>query len=243
MSEKNNEKWYSRTELLIGNKNFNKLQSSHILVAGLGGVGAYAAEQLVRAGIGELTIVDNDIIEISNFNRQLAALHSTLGHPKASILSERFKDINPDIIIHPVKAYLKDEILYEIISKPYDYVVDAIDSLSPKVYFLYHALKNQQKIVSSMGSGRKTDPSQIKIANIEDTHTDDLAFRVRKKLHKLGVHSGFKAIFSAENSESSKIHSSERNKITVSGTISYIPAIFGCFCASVVVQDMIGKDI
>lgn len=233
--------WQERTELLLGTEKLEKLNKSHVLVCGLGGVGAYAAEQLARAGIGELTLVDSDTIQASNINRQLPALHTTIGQPKVTILSERFKDINPDLKIYQIKEYLAGDNIEELAALPFDYVIDAIDTLSPKVLFIYTCLKNKQKLVSSMGAGGKLDPSQIFVAPIENTHTCKLAFQVRKRLHKLGVRDGFKAVFSTEalNKQATKSSEGLRNKLTTVGTISYLPAIFGCYCASVVIQDLI----
>lgn len=147
--------WLARTELLIGEKNVERLRNSHVLVAGLGGVGAYAAEQLCRAGIGELSIVDGDTIHITNINRQLPALNSTLGMPKAEVLGQRLMDINPNLKLHVYQEYIRDERMTEILANRYDYVVDAIDTLSPKFYLIYLSLLNGYRLVSSMGSGER----------------------------------------------------------------------------------------
>jgi len=158
--------WQKRTELLIGKTNTQKLKDAHILVVGLGGVGAYAAENLCRAGIGELTIVDGDTLHPSNKNRQLTALESTMGKPKAHVLGERLRAINPDIKINTIQEFIKDDKMVDILNKPFDYVIDAIDTLSPKVYLIYHARKKGLKIVSSLGSGGRVDPTQITIKDI-----------------------------------------------------------------------------
>ncbi|MFC2114039.1 ThiF family adenylyltransferase [Bacteroidota bacterium] len=234
--------WQSRTELLIGEKNIKQLNKSHVLVAGLGGVGAMAAEQLVRAGIGELTIADSDVVSLSNINRQLPAMHSTLGKNKAEIMAERLTDINPELIVHVVTDYLKDEQLIHLVSQPYDYVLDAIDTLSPKLYLIVKSLENRQRIVSSMGAGAKLDPTKIQVADISGTHTCQLASQLRKRLSKHNIKSGFKAVFSSEERiKESMVHTDEvMNKKTNVGTISYMPAVFGCICASVVIRDLIG---
>ena len=176
--------WQERTRLLLGDECFEKLNSSHVLVVGLGGVGGYVAEQLTRAGIGELTIVDGDVVSQSNMNRQLLALQSTQGMPKAEVMAARLRDINPNIKLHVVNQFMKDQALIDLISQPYDYVVDAIDTVSPKVFLLYYAVQNNQRIVSCMGAGGKMHPDKIEIADIDKSHHCHLAFYIRKKLHK-----------------------------------------------------------
>ena len=188
--------WQERTRLLLGDEGFEKLNSSHVLVVGLGGVGGYVAEQLTRAGIGELTIVDGDVVSQSNMNRQLLALQSTQGKPKAEVMAARLRDINPDIKLHVVNQFMKDQALIDLISQPYDFVVDAIDTVSPKVFLLYYAVQNNQRIVSCMGAGGKMHPDKIEIADIDKSHHCHLAFYIRKKLHKLGIRTGIKVVFS-----------------------------------------------
>lgn len=238
--------WQERTVLLIGEKQLEFLKKQHVLVVGLGGVGAYAAENLCRAGIGELTIVDADTVELTNINRQLLALHSTLHQPKVKVLEERLKDINPEIILHTVYDFIRDEKTIELLKTfRYDYVVDAIDSLSPKVFLIYHALQQNYPLVSAMGAGGKLDATSVKIADIKDSYECRLAYSVRKRLHRLGVKTGFKVVFSTEKvpTEAVQIDSDkEINKLTTVGTISYMPAIFGCFLASTVIKDLLAKN-
>jgi len=235
------ENWQERTELLIGKEKVNKLKNAHILVVGLGGVGAYAAENLCRAGIGELTIVDGDTLHPSNKNRQLIALESTMGKSKTQILSERLRDINPELKINSIQAFVKDNQMIDILNKPYDYVVDAIDTLSPKVYLIYHARKKGFKIVSSLGSGGRMDPTKLKIKDISKSYNCRLGFLLRKRLRKLGISKGVKVVFSEEKADESAVIVDEpgENKKSTIGTISYMPPIYGCFCASVVIRDMI----
>ncbi|MBO7337587.1 MAG: tRNA threonylcarbamoyladenosine dehydratase [Paludibacteraceae bacterium] len=234
--------WQERTRLLLGDEKFEKLNSSHVLVVGLGGVGGYVAEQLTRAGIGELTIVDGDVVSQSNMNRQLLALQSTQGMPKAEVMAARLRDINPDIKLHVVNQFMKDQALIDLISQPYDYVVDAIDTVSPKVFLLYYAVQNNQRIVSCMGAGGKMHPDKIEIADIDKSHHCHLAFYIRKKLHKLGIRTGIKVVFSPEPvSKSAVIEEESQNKASNVGTISYMPAAFGCFCASVVINGLLEK--
>ena len=232
--------WLSRTELLIGAAKLRKLKSARILVVGLGGVGAFAAEMICRAGAGSMTIVDGDIIHPSNRNRQLTALKSTEGKVKAEIMGARLSDINPDLSLTIINEYIRDERMIEIIDSGFDYVVDAIDTLSPKVFLIYHSLQRKLPVVSSMGSGGKTDPLQISIADISETTGCTLARILRKRLHKLGVREGFTAVYSPENTDKTKVlpAAGEKNKASIVGTISYMPAAFGIACASVVIRDL-----
>lgn len=237
--------WQSRTALLLGEEKLKSLQKAHVLIAGLGGVGAYVAEQLARAGIGQLTIVDSDQVSASNKNRQLLALSSTQGQKKADVMAGRLLDINPELQLTLYDDYLRDERITEILEAcAYDYVVDAIDTLSPKIFLIYHTRRLALPLVSSMGAGGKTDPTQIQISDFAKSHGCPLAFLLRKKLRKLGVHGGFQVIFSPEPvAKSVTLAVEERNKKTVLGTISYMPALFGCFCASVVIRDITNSKL
>lgn len=233
------ETWYHRTEMLLGAEKLEALKQKHVLVAGLGGVGAYAAEMLCRSGIGKLTILDGDAVSPSNRNRQLLALKSTEGHRKAQLMETRLRDINPNVELVVLDEYMKNERVDEILDHPYDYVVDAIDTLSPKVFFIKGALDNGLKLVSSMGAGGKMNPGLIEAVDISATHGCKLAFYIRKRLQKFGIRSGFQAVFSPEPIEKERIirTDGEQNKKSVVGTISYMPAVFGCFCASVVLRE------
>lgn len=237
----NTENWQERTELLIGKEKINKLKNAHILVVGLGGVGAYAAENLCRAGIGELTIVDGDTLHPSNKNRQLAALESTMNKSKAEIVGKRLLDINPELKLHVIQDFVKDDQMIDILDKPYDYVVDAIDTLSPKVYLIYQSIKKGLKVVSSLGAGGRMDPAKVIIKDISKSYNCRLGFMLRKRLRKLGVTKGFKVVFSEEKADESAVIVDEpgENKKSTMGTISYMPPIYGCFCASVVIRDII----
>ena len=234
--------WCERTEMLIGRGNLEVLRSAHVLVAGLGGVGAYAAEMLCRAGVGYLTLIDGDEVHSSNRNRQLLALCSNEGHSKTEVMAERLRDINPDIRLELINEYIRDERLIEIVSRPYDYIVDAIDTLSPKMFLLYYGLKNNQRIVSSMGAGGKLDPLQIRVDDLSKTYNCRLAYVLRKRLRKLGVTGGIKTVFSTEQVDRELVlPCDEQNKKSIVGTISYLPAMFGCTCASVVIRDLTVK--
>lgn len=236
--------WNSRTQLLLGEEGVKKLASSHVLVVGLGGVGAYAAEQLARAGIGKMTIVDCDTVNVTNKNRQLLALDSTVGHPKVEVMAERIRDINPDVEVVALNQYLKDQSIIDLMEQPFDYIVDAIDTLAPKVFLLYYAVLNKQNIVSCMGSGGKLDPSMIQVADIAKSHNCRLAFYVRKRLHRLGIREGITVVFSPEKVADSAVSIEEQteNKIATVGTISYMPAMFGCYCASHVIREILARD-
>ena len=235
--------WLERTELLLGKEKLETLRQAHVLVVGLGGVGAYAAEMIARAGVGRMTLADADVVGLTNINRQLLALHSTIGRPKAEVLAERLRDINPEIELTVVNRYIKDEETYTLLDAArYDYVVDCIDTLSPKLALIVAARERGLKLVSSMGAGAKTDPTQLEIKDISKTHHCPLAHMLRKRLHKVGVYKGFKAVFSPEPvREGAMIIAEEQNKKSQVGTISYIPALFGIGCASVVIRDLVGE--
>lgn len=236
-------KWNSRTELLLGSKNIEKLNNSHVLIAGLGGVGGYAAEQLARAGVGVLTIIDSDKIDISNLNRQLIALQSNIGEFKVFEFEKRLKDINPDIQVNVVKEFIRDEKLKNVLLQAkYDFVIDAIDTLSPKLNFIKTCVENNIPLVSSMGAGGKTNPLKVTVADISKTYNCTLARILRKRLHRIGIRSGFKAVFSHEKTDKDAVVLEEgQNKKSNVGTISYMPALFGIHCAGVVLRGLI-KD-
>jgi tRNA A37 threonylcarbamoyladenosine dehydratase len=228
--------------MIIGAESLKKLKAARVLVVGLGGVGAYAAELICRAGVGSMTIVDGDKIQPSNRNRQLLALKSTEGLSKAGLMGHRLLDINPDLKLTILNQYIKDEKMISVLDAGFDYVVDAIDTLSPKIFLIYHSLQRKYPVVSSMGAGGKFDPLKISIADISETTDCNLARILRKRLHKLGVREGFTAVYSPETIDKTKIIpvSGEQNKASVVGTISYMPAAFGIACASVVIRDLTG---
>jgi tRNA A37 threonylcarbamoyladenosine dehydratase len=232
--------WLDRTNLLLGPEKLEKLKNASVLVVGLGGVGAYAAEMICRAGVGKITIADSDVVEISNRNRQLTALISTTGQPKTEIISNRLLDINPDLELHVVNEFIRDEKAVELLkSRPFDYVVDAIDTLAPKVFLIHHSLNLGIKLVSSMGAGGKMDPSKVEVADISKSFNCKLARMIRKRLTKLGIKKGFKVVFSPEEVDENAVRLEEgQNKKSAVGTISYMPAVFGCFAASVVIRDL-----
>ncbi|WP_322933208.1 tRNA threonylcarbamoyladenosine dehydratase [Bacteroides sp. CG01] len=233
------ENWKQRTALLLGEEKMERLCNAHVLVVGLGGVGAYAAEMICRAGVGRMTIVDADTVQPTNLNRQLPALHSTLGMPKANILEARFKDINPELDLKVLPVFLKDENIPELLdAAQYDFIVDAIDTLSPKCYLIYHALQRRIKIVSSMGAGAKSDITQVRFADLWDTYHCGLSKAVRKRLQKMGVKRKVPVVFSTEQADPNAVllTDDEMNKKSTCGTVSYMPAVFGCYLAEYVIK-------
>lgn len=237
------EKWLERTSLLLGDEKLERLRNANVLVVGLGGVGAYAAEMIARAGVGRMTIADADVVSESNINRQLIALHSTVNRKKTEVMAERLRDINPKIELTIVSRFIKDDETDALLdSDNFDYVVDAIDTLSPKLALIKGALDRHIPLVSSMGAGAKTDPAKMEICDIAKTHHCPLAHMLRKRLHKIGVRKGFTAVFSPEPvREGAMILCEEQNKKSNMGTISYIPAVFGIGCASVVIRGLIDE--
>lgn len=237
--------WLERSYLLLGEENMAKLRGANVLVVGVGGVGAYAAEMIVRVGVSRMTIADSDTVAASNINRQLIALQSTIGRDKVELLAERLRDINPNLELRTVNAYIKDEMTDTLLdSERFDYVVDAIDTLSPKLALIKGCIDRGYPVVSSMGAGAKLDPTRLEISDISKTHHCPLAHMLRKRLHKIGVRSGFKAVFSAEPPrEGAMVECEERNKKSTVGTISYLPAMFGIGCASVVIRDLCEIEI
>jgi tRNA A37 threonylcarbamoyladenosine dehydratase len=233
------EDWKQRTRLLLGEEKSERLRQAHVLVVGVGGVGAYAAEMLCRAGVGRLTLVDADTVQPTNINRQLPALHSTLGQPKVEVLAARFRDINPEVELTVLPVFLKDENIPQLLDAVrYDFVVDAIDTLSPKCHLIAEALRRRIKIVSSMGAGAKSDITQIRFADIWDTYHCGLSKAVRKWLQKMGIRHKLPVVFSTEQADPKAVllTDDEQNKKSTCGTVSYMPAVFGCYLAEYVIR-------
>ncbi|HOY38812.1 MAG: tRNA threonylcarbamoyladenosine dehydratase [Bacteroidales bacterium] len=234
--------WNERTILLLGSEKVKVLENSHVLVAGLGGVGAYVAEMLCRAGVGKLSLIDADVVNPSNLNRQLIALRSNIGKAKPTVMEQRLKEINPDIELLISEVFLKDEKIDEALSIPYDFVADAIDTLSPKINFIKTCLENKLPLISSMGAGGKTDPEKVKIDDISKSYNCNLARILRKRLHRLGIREGFRVVYSSEKADKSSVIEEESlNKKSNVGTISYMPAIFGCFMAAEIIRSLTEK--
>lgn len=233
--------WMQRTRLLVGDDSLDILQKAHVLIVGLGGVGSYAAEALCRAGIGELTIVDGDVVDPTNRNRQLQALATTHGMGKAKLMEERMLNINPFIKLNVIAEFQDPEKMILLLQQKFDYVIDAIDSITPKVHLIKTAKEQGHRIVSCMGAGGKMDPTQLKVVDVSKTAHCPMAYYLRKRLKEVGIKNGIKAVFSTELPDKKSIMKTDGTNFKKSayGTISYIPAVFGMTCASVVIRDLI----
>lgn len=237
--------WLSRSALLVGNDGIDKLQSKHVLVIGLGGVGSFAAEFICRSGVGEMTIVDGDVVDPTNRNRQLLALATNHGVSKAAIMQDRLLAINPELKLHVVNTFLTPEKCREILETGFDYIMDCIDSVMPKITLLSTALEKNIPIVSSMGAGGKMDPTRLRITLLPNTYQCVFASYVRKRLNKLANAEKIKAVFSTEEMDKNSMIMTDGSnfKRSAYGTVSYLPAAFGGACASVVIRDLLGLPI
>jgi len=233
--------WMSRTQLMLGEEKTQQLINKNVLIIGLGGVGGICAEMIARAGIGKMTIADGDVVDLSNCNRQVAALHSTAQQSKAAVMAERIRDINPAIELTVLNEFIQEQRTVELVANGgFDYAVDCIDTLTPKVWFIKTCIDQGVPIVSSLGAGGKMDPSQIQVEDISKSYQCKLARYVRKYLHEMGIYNGVKVVFSPEKIDKEKVIVTEKAfpKKSLIGTISYMPAIFGCVTASVVLRDL-----
>ena len=230
--------WRERAELLFKKEGLERLKNAHVLVVGLGGVGSFAAEFLARAGVGKMTIVDGDVVDITNINRQLPALHSTVGQPKVTIVGDRLMDINPELQLIRVQEFLSPERAYELVTPEYDYVLDCIDSITPKLNLLISARRQKVKIISNMGAGGKYEAGKVKVADISKTEYCPLAKTVRKRLKKEGITKGVKVVFSTEYPDQTSLKMTDGSNFKKSffGTNSWIPAVFGLHSAETVVK-------
>jgi tRNA A37 threonylcarbamoyladenosine dehydratase len=238
--------WLERTELLIKEAGIEKLKKSNLLIVGMGGVGSFAAEFIARSGVGNLTIVDGDIIDITNINRQLPALHSTVGDDKVELMARRILDINPELNLTRINEFLNPERMEEVIQAGnFDYILDCIDSVSPKLALIKAAKRNKIKIISCMGAGGKLDPSKVMVRDISKTRNCFLAKQVRKRLKKENIDKGFRCVFSTEiqREDSLKMTDGTNYKRSFYGTISYMPAIFGLYAASEVIRYLLQDKI
>jgi len=236
--------WTERAELLFKKEGLDRLKNAHVLVVGLGGVGSFAAEFIARAGVGTMTIVDGDVVDITNINRQLPALHSTVGEPKVDIVGDRLMDINPELKLIRLKEFLSPERAYELVTNEYDYVLDCIDSITPKLNLILSAKRKKVKIISNMGAGGKYEAAKVRVSDISKTEVCPLAKTIRKRLKKEGVSKGIKAVYSTETPDQSSLKMTDGKNFKKSffGTNSWMPALFGLHAAETVVKYIIGKQ-
>ena len=232
--------WQERTAMLVGEEMLEHFRNSTVAVIGVGGVGGYAAEMLVRAGVGHLIILDSDDVSVTNKNRQLLALDSTVGKPKCDVLAARLMDINPELDLTIIKEYLEADKVEEVLgSYKIDFLVDAIDTLAPKLHLIKYCMDKQIPLVSSMGAGAKYDATKVRITDVSKSFNCPLAYIVRKRLRYMGIKKGFQVVFSEELPDKESIVPCEdRNKKSQVGTISYIPAVFGCVCAQAAIAHL-----
>ncbi len=237
--------WLGRTSLLIGQEGVKKLSQKHVMVVGMGGVGSFAAEFICRAGVGKITIIDGDVIDPTNRNRQLPALATNHGVSKAEIMAERLQAINPELELCVIKEFITPEMVAGLFenNRP-DYIADAIDSITPKLTFIKKAYTEKLPLVSSMGAGGRLDPTQLKIADISKTYNCTFAQQLRKNLRKEQIYKGIKVVFSAEPplKQSLMLTDGSNFKKSAYGTISYLPATFGAVVASVAIRDLLETE-
>lgn len=236
--------WTERAELLFKKEGLEKLKQSHVMVVGLGGVGSFAAEFIARAGVGTMTIVDGDVVDITNINRQLPALHSTVGQPKVKIVGDRLMDINPELNLIRIEEFLSPERAYELVTNEYDYVLDCIDSVTPKLNLIMSARRKKVKIISNMGAGGKYEAAKVRVSDISRTEYCPLAKTVRKRLRKEGISKGVKVVYSVEEPDqgSLKLTDGKNFKKSFFGTNSWMPALFGLHSAETVIKHLLKKE-
>ncbi|MFM7671833.1 MAG: ThiF family adenylyltransferase [Bacteroidota bacterium] len=233
--------WLSRTQLLIGENALKRLAAAHVCVVGLGGVGSYAAEFIARAGIGKMTIIDGDVVDPTNRNRQLPALATNHGVSKAAIMAERLLAINPELELNVIDTFIHPEKVLDSLTEKPSYLIDAIDSITPKITFIKTAVESKIPLVSSMGAGAKLDPTRLQVVDISETYNCPFAQQVRKQLkRRFQIRKGVQVVFSPEVPiwESLMLTDGTNYKKSAYGTISYLPAVFGAVCASVAIRKL-----
>lgn len=228
-----------RTELMLGSEAVEKLRKSHVAVFGIGGVGGYSAETLIRCGIGKLTIVDNDDVDVTNINRQVIALHSTVGRPKTEVMEERLHDIAPDAEIIQKKMFFLPETADEFDFSSYDYVVDAVDTVKAKLELIERCKAAGTPVISCMGAGNKLDPAGFMVADISKTEMDPLAKVMRRELKKRGIYH-VKVVYSKEKPVNTVIQGEgEQRSRHAPGSVAFVPPAAGILMASEVIKDLI----
>ncbi len=231
---------FSRTEMLIGSAALEKLQNSKAAVFGIGGVGGFAAEALARAGIGHFELIDNDVVSITNLNRQIIALHSTIGRPKTEVMAERIKDINPEADVSVRNCFFLPENADEFDFSSYDYVVDAVDTVTAKLAIISQAKKAGVPVISSMGTGNKLSPAMLEVSDISKTSVCPLAKVMRYELKKRGI-KDVKVVYSKEIPIKPRFEASDSGeRRAVPGSVSFVPSAAGLIIASEVIKDLIG---
>lgn len=236
--------WQERAELLFKEEGLENLKNSNVLIVGLGGVGSFAAEFVARAGVGKMTIVDGDTVDITNINRQLPALHSTVGKNKVDVVGDRLMDINPELQLTRINEFLSPERTHEIVTEDFDYVMDCIDSVTPKLNLIIAAKRKKVRVISNMGAGGKFMASKVKVRDISKTDVCPLAKNIRKRLKKAGISKGVKAVFSTEfpDETSVKLTDGTNFKKSFYGTNSWMPALFGLHAAETVITHLLKKN-
>ena len=236
--------WTERAELLFKKNGLEKLKNSNILIVGIGGVGSFAAEFIARAGVGKMTIVDGDTVDITNINRQLPALHSTVGLPKVDVVGNRLMDINPELLLTKMQEFLSPERAFEVVSEDFDYVLDCIDSITPKLNLIIAAKRKRVKIISSMGAGGKMEASKVKVADISNTENCFLAKAIKKRLKEVKIDKGVKVVFSSEIQDENSLKTTDGSNYKKSfyGTNSYMPGLFGLYAAETVIRYILAKQ-
>lgn len=233
--------WTERAELLFKKEGLDQLQKANILIVGVGGVGSFAAEFIARSGVGNITIVDGDVVDITNINRQLPALHSTVGLPKIDVVGDRLMDVNPELKLTKIREFLSPERAFEIVTDEYDYVMDCIDSVTPKLNLIIAAKRKRVKIISSMGAGGKMDASKVKVSDISNTENCFLAKTIKKRLKAEKIDKGVKVVFSSEIQDENSLKKTDGKNFKKSfyGTNSYMPGLFGLHAAETVIRHIL----
>ena len=233
---------YDRTRMLIGQQGLDRLQQSHVLLAGIGGVGSFAAEALARAGVGTLTFIDSDVVDPTNINRQIHATQATIGQPRVQVMAARIAAINPDIQVHLRQAFLLADNTDTVLDgQTYDYIIDAVDTVTAKLALIQYGRSRNIPVISSMGTANKLDATKFEITDISKTHTCPLARVMRKELRDRGIASGVEVLYSTAKPVDTPLVTSAEGKRTP-GSISYVPSVAGLLLAGHVIQQLLQRE-